>query len=94
MRNISCGIMFSSTFHVISRKFGLLFRQGGCGGVGCGMVGVVAMVVQVVVILLDVAVVVAVAKHGGHDGVRTDPESAALRAVQVSILPIAGLCTN
>ena len=59
---------------------------------------VVAMMLVVVVgvvdILLDVAVVVAVAKHGGHDGVRTDPESAALRAVQVSILPIAGLCTN
>ena len=26
-RNISCSIMFSSTFHVISRKFGLLFGQ-------------------------------------------------------------------
>ena len=94
MRNISCGIMFSSTFHVISRKFGLLFGQGGCGGVGCGMVGVVAMVVQVVVILLDVAVVVAVAKHGGHDGVGTNPEPAALRTVQVGILSAAGLCTR
>ena len=27
MRNISCSIMFSTTFHVISRKFGLLFGQ-------------------------------------------------------------------
>ena len=29
-RNISCSILFSSTFHGISRKFGLLF--GPCGG--------------------------------------------------------------
>ena len=27
MRNISCSIMFSTTFHVISRTFGLLFGQ-------------------------------------------------------------------
>ena len=30
-RNFSCSIPFSSTFHVISWKFGLLFGQ--CGGV-------------------------------------------------------------
>ena len=55
---------------------------------------IVAMVVQVVVILLDVAVVVAVAKHGGHDGVGTNPEPAALRTLQVGILSAAGLCTR
>ena len=28
MQNSSCSIRFSSTFHGISRKFGLLFKQG------------------------------------------------------------------
>ena len=59
---------------------------------------VVAMMLVVVVgvvdILLDVAVVVAVAKHGGHDGVGTNPEPAALRTLQVGILSAAGLCTR